>query len=468
MSAPIPDPEFAAQELQNVDAEVAYLGAVLFDNETIGRCPPLLAEDFYYPEHQFLFEAIKATVAKGQVADGVTLRARYQSDPRYVALKGTHYIMRCLSAAAPLTSQAYAYAEIIKDLSTRRRIVAAAQAALALAAKPPDDIDNDELVSRIQRSFDVAPSILRLRTLGDSAEEFIASLDDESRRAIPTGLKKIDERLGGGFYRGDLIILAGRPSMGKTTAATNIARNAAALGAKVGFFSLEMSATGVAMRSLAAANYRNTEYGFDRFHYSALRNGAPNINRDHLNAAADRLKRLPLIIDDRAGLSVEQIEMAARAMRRRLGGLDLVVVDYLQLIAKSMHAGLNFSAIIGQITEALKRQAKELNVAMIALSQLSRGPEQRDDKRPQLSDLRESGNIEQDADVVIGLFREAYYLERREPSADAGTDKLFEWQAQINRVKDQLEFITLKQRQGSVGSDVVQVSIPHDLITNAN
>lgn len=455
-------------KIANVEAEQALLGAVLFDNEIYHRLPELAPEAFYDPVHGRIFAMCATMIRDGELADGVTLKERFAKDGGIKEIGGADYLLTLLENAAPLSSQAQAYAELINELAQRRRLEAAGENAMMLARHPPHDASIDDLISRAQAAFDDTGEITTgFKTLGEAAEDFLLGLDEPVSQAISTGITNLDQRLGGGFFRGDLIVLAGRPSMGKSALANNFARNAASIGRKVGVFSQEMSAESIAMRALAAAQYRRTDIGFDRFSYSHLRNGAPNINRAHLAAAAKDLARLPILIDDRVGLTVAQIERAARAMKRKLGGLDLVVIDYLQILGRPEARGLNLSVVIGQMTQALKVMARRLNIAVVLLSQLNRGLEQRDDKRPQLSDLRESGNIEQDADVVLAAFREEYYLMRSEPRTDDGGEKLARWTDRMAAVRDTMEIITLKQRNGPVGTDVAKALVQYDLIWNA-
>ena len=272
---------------------------------------------------------------------------------------------------------------------------------------------------------------------------------------ISTGLMDLDGKLGG-LHNSDLLILAGRPSMGKTSLATNIAYNAAAAlkeglneqgqrvlqdGAIVGFFSLEMSSEQLATRILAersgVQSHRIRQGDLERHEYDKLRD------------AAAELESLKLFIDDTGGISISQL--AARARRqKRGGGLDLLIIDYLQLITGSgSKKGESRVQEVSEITMGLKALAKELNIPIIALSQLSRQVEQREDKRPQLSDLRESGSIEQDADAVLFVYRESYYLERQEPD-DAG-EKFAEWQDKMERLRNIAEVIVSKQRHGPIG-----------------
>jgi replicative DNA helicase len=451
-------------------AEEALLGAILFDNITLERVndrrAPLRAEDFSVSVHRRVFSLTSTLIAAGEVADSVTLLGRLATEEGS-RREWVPILLGLLEAAAPLTVQAQSYAGIVRDLAQRRAIYNAAQAAIAMVTTFKDDEDAEDILPEAVRLFDGAvTSNASTKSIGEAAAAFRTGLDEDGARAIPTGYDTLDRRLGGGLFRGDLVILAGRPSMGKTSVALNVARNGARRGAKIGIVSQEMSAESLAMRSLSAQAYAQSQTGSERFSYSHLRSGAPNVSRHLIDRAVLGLRDLPIEIDDRAGLSVEQIEWSARSMRRKLGGLDVLVIDYLQILDRPTARGRNDAAILGEMTTKLKQLARKLNVAVVLLSQLSRAAETRDDKRPQLSDLRESGAIEQDADVVIGVFRESYYLERREPPASAGDEKMREWQEQMDRARDQIELLTLKQRNGPCGTDKLQAHIQYDLVLN--
>ncbi len=467
-----------AQPPRHVEAEQGLLGALLFDNGLVERLPPLVASDFFFPEHQKIYAAVREMVAAGITADAVTLKARFAQDEALKEIGGGVYLMKLLDLAAPLSSQAISYAALIRDLAMRRALHAAAQRIMALATKPPEKHDAGDLIMDAQHAIDAlgsAASDVKLITLAEAADSYISDLDNVQTQAISTGLELLDRRLGGGLFRGDLVVVAGRPSMGKTTLAMNIARSGAKAradaetgelkpGAKVGVFSAEMSAQSLAMRALSASGYMASDYGSERFSYAHLRNGAPNIERRLIHRAAEGLRDYNMLIDDRAGLTVRQIEWSARAMRRQLGGLDVIVIDYLQILGRP--SGDNAARVLGEMTQALKTMARNMKIVVVLLSQLSRAAESRDDKRPQLNDLRESGAIEQDADVVIGVYREAYYLERREPREEDGADKLAEWTERMERARDLIEAITLKQRNGPPGTDELRALVKHDLIMN--
>lgn len=447
----------------SLESELGLLGTLLYNNDMLADLPALTPEDFYAHENQRVFTVMCQMIRAGQLVDGITLRDRLRQDASLEAAGGIHHITMLMDKCAPFPSWAKGYASVILERSARRRLIAAADATRAAALN--DEKGVEDAVEIAQRAFSgITRSDVRLVTMAQAAEGFTGSLDQPRSAAISTGIELLDKRWGGGLHRGELVILAGRPSMGKTTLANNIGRNIARDSGKVGLVSAEMSSEAIAMRALSAAAYQASDYGHERFAYTHLRNGAPGINRGLIERATHLLKDLNMVIDDRAGLTVQQIESSAQQMRREMDGLDVLIIDYLQILGRPQSKGSNDAAILGQMTTALKTLARNMKIAVVLLSQLSRAVESRDDKRPQLSDLRESGAIEQDADIVCGVYRESYYLERAEPGEGASDEKLHEWHAKLSRVKDQMEAITLKQRNGPVGNDTLRTSIQHDLV----
>lgn len=437
--------------LFNLEAEQALLGAVLFDSRLLERLAALRPEHFYDPVHGRMLEQARATVSAGRVADGVSLKPWACTDPGMIQLGGAAYLMKVFECAAPLTSQALSYAEVIRDLAARRAAALVIKAALERIERDDDLLDTlaeSEAGLRAitdQRDTDSANVI-------DAGDSFILGMDT---RALAMGLPSLDERLGG-LHRGELVILAGRPSMGKTALADQIARNVAERGRAVHFASLEMPKEQLACRAMSAFSWRR-EYGTERVEYYHLRNGS-NVSRDLLRSLRDELPA-SLMIDDRAGQTLAQLEHGARATRRKLKRLDLIVVDYLQLMRAVRSDGRVNE--ITEISQGLKVIAKRLDCPVLALSQLSRAVEGRDNKRPLLSDLRESGSIEQDADAVIAVYREAYYLKHNEPAAPAEWAK---WEAAYEQVKRELEVITLKQRGGPTGTDKLDAWLEFDVV----
>jgi len=450
---------------QNIAAEKALLGAVFVDNRAYERVSEFLrGEHFALPQHGRIFDACARMIERGQIADPVTLRALFEADQQLADIGGPAYLME-LAAAAVGIINAGEYGRLVYDLHLKRQLIALGEDVVneAFAAGVEDSADR-QIEAAEQRLYDLAATgsyeggFKRFR---DSLEAAITLAEAAHKRegklsGIGTGLDDIDQLLGG-LHHSDLLILAGRPSMGKTALATNIAFNAAYThkqtggqeGAVVGFFSLEMSAEQLAARVIS----EQTQISSDR-----MRKGA--LSRDEFNrlvAAAQALHELPLFIDDTPALSVSQLRTRARRLKRQ-HNLGLAVIDYLQLIAPG--AGSRHDSRvqeISEITRGLKTLAKELNIPVLALSQLSRAVEQREDKRPQLSDLRESGTIEQDSDVVMFIFRPEYYLERGEPqqrvdeSGDRFAERHQSWEQRLAEARNKAEIIVAKQRHGPTG-----------------
>jgi replicative DNA helicase len=371
-----------------------------------------------------------------------------------------------MDKAAKIELYAIDYAQIIQETRALRD--------LRQALRELDErITKRERVSEIVSGAENALRSIRLpgaaegRTLREATERLIALLDDPDAIGVPTGLDALDRRLGG-LYKGGLFLVAGRPSMGKTALATNFARNMARAGLRGHFASYEMGDEQIAARSLSAFAHDAGE----AFAYSELRKGAARIDRARLRSLASSMPTT-LIIEDKGAQTLGQLEASCRATARRLGGLDFVIVDYLQLMLPTTRGTRNDQ--ITEISQGLKAMAKRLRVPIVALSQLSRANEQREDKRPQLSDLRDSGSLEQDADVVLGVYREHYYAVRDEPrpetvkgDKDRTPDENFSlayhaWEQRCRACERTLEVITLKQRNGPVGTDVFEFFDKYDV-----
>jgi replicative DNA helicase len=454
----------------NLGAEAAVLGAILFDNNAFQRIADYLrASDFYAPAHQDLYEVASNMIQQGRVADGVTLREHFEKAERLTEIGGARYLEDLLDSAA-FGPEVLDYAKMIRDLAMRRALVGIGGELQGRALMPEPDESGERQIELAERQlFDLAErgaSGKGFTSFSDALTDSLLMAEAAFKRegkiaGIASGLRDLDEKLGG-LHRSDLLVLAGRPSMGKTSLATNIAYNAAAAyraetqddgskktmeGAIVGFFSLEMSNEQLATRILAERTGINThrirQGDLDKQDFEKLREGT------------EELQNLPLYIDDTGGISISQLAARARRLQRSIG-LDMIVIDYLQLITvTSGNSNANRVQEVTQITTALKALAKDLNVPIVALSQLSRQVEQRDDKRPQLSDLRESGSIEQDADVVMFVYREEYYLARSEPGADpndpSSNEKWTQWRARMDQVYGTAEVIIGKQRHGPIG-----------------
>ena len=443
----------------NIDAEQALLGCLLIHNHALERIEALEAGHFFDPLHARIFGEIADCVAAGRLATPVSLKTIFERDTPIVdGLTVPQYLGR-LAANAASTVHAAEYATTLIDLAKRRQLVEIGQWIVGEAYHAP-------LHEPAERQIEVAESALYQiaesggrsapeATFRTAASEAVNAANEAYRfrgttRGLSTGLSDLDAKLGG-LQASDLVILAGRPSMGKTALATNIAWHAARHGrmsadgeptaAPVHFFSLEMSAEQLATRILSA------EIGVPS---EKLRRGA--MEERHMRdliLAEQHLRDVPLIIDQTGGISIAQLAARARRTKRRRG-TALIVVDYLQLMTGAQRRGGNRVEEVTEITTGLKALAKELQVPILALSQLSRQVEARTEKRPQLADLRESGSIEQDADVVMFVFREEYYIERAEPDPSDGV-RYGEWQDAMRRCAGKAEVIIGKQRHGPTG-----------------
>ncbi|MET0183205.1 MAG: replicative DNA helicase [Caulobacterales bacterium] len=449
----------------NLEAEQALLGAILFDNETYNRLTPKLqGRHFYDPVHGRIFDACAAKIAVGSLADGVTLREQFAKDGALAEIGGAAYLLTLLENAARLTVHAQEYGELVYDLALRRELIRVGGEITDLAENPPDNADATDIIEEAERTlFSLAESGSSSsgfapfsRALTTSIEAAAAAYENKADvSGLATGFIDLDRKLGG-LHGSDLLILAARPSMGKTSLAVNIAYNVAYArlkaqregienaenkGGVVAFFSLEMSSDQLAMRLLS--DYTSIES--DR-----IRRGKIEKHEyEKLAEAGTELQALPLHIDDQGGISIAQLQARSRRLQRTVG-LDLIVVDYLQLVTSSNKKSEGRVQEVSEITMGLKTLAKDLKVPVIALAQLSRAVEQRDDKRPQLSDLRESGSIEQDADVVMFVYREDYYLERLEPRE--GTEDHLNWQRRMDEARNRADIIIGKQRHGPIGT----------------
>ncbi|CAI9399629.1 Replicative DNA helicase [Pleomorphomonas sp. T1.2MG-36] len=449
----------------NVEAERQLLGAMLMNNETFFRVSDFLEPPhFFIEQHKAIYEKIGQLIRGGKVASPITLKTFYPADYQIAEMPVTQYLLRLASEATTIIN-AEDYGRIIHDLAVRRDLIRIGEDMVNIAYDAPIDMPpRAQIEDAERRLFGIAESGRYeggFHTFSDALREAIdmaaaAYQRDGHLSGIATGLADLDRTMGG-LQRSDLIILAARPAMGKTSLVTNIAFNVANAyeaaeqpdgslktvnGGIVGFFSLEMSSEQLATRILAEQSEVSS---------SDIRRG--NIDENQfakLAAVAQRMQTLPLYIDHTGGISIAQLAARARRLKRQRG-LDVVIVDYLQLLSGSSKSAQGGRVQeITEITTGLKALAKELAVPIIALSQLSRQVESRDDKRPQLSDLRESGSIEQDADVVMFIYRDEYYLQSRMPKE--GTEDFFKWQTEMDRVTGKAEVIIGKQRHGPTGT----------------
>ena len=448
----------------SIEAEQQLLGAILTNNDLFERVASILGpEHFYDPVHARIFETASARIAKNNLASPVTLKAFLEGDSGLAELGGPAYLVR-LAGAAISSFAVRDYAVMIYDLAIRRELIAVGNDIAAKAARVDVDSEpKEQIIEAEQKLYALAEQGQTeqgfqsfLTAVTDAVKVANAAYQREGGLAgVSTGLVDMDKKLGG-LHRSDLLILAGRPSMGKTSLATNVAFNIARAykkgitasgeegaidGGVVGFFSLEMSAEQLATRILSeVAQIPSNQIRRGDFTESEFR---------RIVDAAKELEAAPLFIDDTPALPISQL--AARARRlKRTHGLDALFIDYLQLV-RGTGRSENRVNEISEITMGLKAIAKELDIPVIALSQLSRQVENREDKRPQLSDLRESGSIEQDADVVMFVFREEYYKEREKPG-DHELDKMGIWQEEMERLHGKAEVVIGKQRHGPIGT----------------
>ncbi len=450
----------------NIEAEQALLGAVLVNNEAHDRVSQFLSpEHFYDPLHGQIYDVLTKLIQAGKQATPITLKTFFENvEPIDTHLTVPQYLGR-LAANATSILNVEEYGRTIYDLATRRSLIMVGEDMVNAAFDSPVDYPPEHQIQEAEsRLYDIAES----GKYGQGFESFGSALTtaievansayqrDGHLSGLSSGLSDLDGKLGG-LQGSDLIILAGRPSMGKTALATNIAYNVARQfkseqasdgservldGAVVGFFSLEMSAEQLATRILSEQAEISSE---------KIRRGM--IDEDEfrkLVTVSQEMSRIPLYIDQTGGISVAQLAARARRLKRQKG-LGLLIVDYLQLLTGNRRTSEGRVQEVTEITTGLKALAKELQVPILALSQLSRQVEQREDKRPQLSDLRESGSIEQDADVVMFVFREEYYVERQKPS-ETNVEETLKWQEEMSLVHGKAEVIIGKQRHGPTGA----------------
>ncbi|MDZ5696280.1 replicative DNA helicase [Chelativorans sp. M5D2P16] len=449
----------------NIEAEQALLGAILVNNDAFYRVSDFLKPThFYEPLHRKIYEVAGELVRMGKMANPVTLKTFLPANEKVGELTVQQYLAR-LAAEAVTVINAADYGRAIYDLAVRRALITVGEDMVNIAYDAPVDMAPAEQIEDAERRlFELAETGRYdggFESFGDATKTAIdlanaAFMRDGHLSGIATGLRDLDRRMGG-LQPSDLVILAGRPGMGKTSLATNIAYNIASVyepaqqadgsfkaanGGVVGFFSLEMSSEQLATRIIS----EQTEIPSSKIRRGEI----TEADFEKLVGCAQMMQKIPLFIDQTGGISIAQLAARARRLKRQRG-LDVIVIDYVQLMqGTSARAAQNRVQEITEITTGLKALAKELGVPIIALSQLSRQVESRDDKRPQLSDLRESGSIEQDADVVLFVYREEYYLNNREPKP--GSEEHLKWEAEMNEARGKAEVIIAKQRHGPTGA----------------
>lgn len=439
---------------KNIEAEQTILGSILENNELFDEITDEINEGHFHDAiHQKIYKIISNLISKGLLANPITIKNFFNNNQELIEIGGLEYLLK-LTKVSTTKNQIKHYSKLLSDLYIRRQLIKISEETLEDSKNKELEISGTNILENTERKlFEIAERGEFQRsfvTFKDALKETIdmataAYKNDQGIVGVPSGLTDLDDRLGG-LHKQDLIIIAGRPSMGKTALATNIAFNAAENIQKkdkktsVAFFSLEMSSEQLSTRILSEQS---------RIKSNDIRRG--KINQEDFEKfieASKNLENLPLHIDDTPAITISALSNRARRLKRKQG-LDLIVIDYIQLMKSSGYRNEGRVLEIAEITQGLKALAKELDVPVLALSQLSRQVEQREDKKPQLADLRESGSIEQDADVVMFVFREQYYLEKQEPKL--GTAEHVEWQEKMNQVHNQAEIIIGKQRHGPTG-----------------
>src|SRR5690242_18440101 len=464
-----PEPTFRTAP-HNIEAEQALLGAVLVNNEAFYRVSDFLeAKHFFEPIHQRIFELAGGLIRASKIATPVTLKTFLPGDVDIAGLSLNQYLAR-LAAEATTIINAEDYGRTIYDLAVRRDLIAIGEDMVNLAYDAPVDSTPTQHIEDAERRLYEIAETGRFDTGFQRFAHALTTAVDMAARAyqrdgrlsgLATGLTDLDSKMGG-LQPSDLVILAGRPGMGKSALATNLGYNIAKAwtgeirtdghmatvnGGIVGYFSLEMSAEQLATRIISE------QTGIPS---NKIRRGdIDEADFEKIKDVSIELQTLPFYVDETGGLSIGQLAARARRLKRQRG-LDLLIVDYLQLLqGSSQRSSENRVQEITEITTRLKALAKELNIPILALSQLSRQDESRDDKRPLLSDLRESGSIEQDADVVLFVYREEYYHQMRKP-LESNREKFAEWLAEADKVHGKAEVIIGKQRHGPTGTVELQ------------
>ena len=437
----------------NIEAEQAVIGSILVSNEMFDEIGIIIdSANFYDPMHQKIFESIENLIYKGLLANPITLKNYFEDEKD--DLNVPEYLVK-ITKFSTSVRQAIEYSKIIYDMFVRRELIKISEETVDDVKLNDLDTNGQNIIEKTEKSlFDLAEkgsfnsSIIKFdEAMKQTIDMASAAYKNEGGIVgVPTGLRDLDYKLGG-LHQSDLIIIAGRPSMGKTSLATNIAFNAAkdlqdnGKKSSIAFFSLEMSSEQLSTRIISEQA---------RISSNDIRQGRISDDQfDKFLETSKDIADLPLFIDETPALSIAAMSNRARRIKRR-SGLDMIVVDYIQLMRGTSFNKDGRVQEISQITQGLKAIAKELRVPVVALSQLSRQVEQRDDHKPQLSDLRESGSIEQDADVVMFVYREGYYLQRKEPRP--ATVEHAEWQAKMNEVAHLAQIIIQKQRHGPIGN----------------
>ena len=443
----------------NIEAEQAVIGSILVSNEIYDEINSIIdSQKFFDPIHAKIFNVIEDLISKGLLANPITLKNYFENNDGLKQLGGQEYLIK-ITKFSTSPKQAIDYANIVHEMHVRRELIKISETVLSDSSNKDSTSSGEKIIEDTEKLlFDLAErghfsrSFLKFDNALKQTIEMAtkAYQNDEGIVGVPTGLTDLDARLGG-MHKSDLLIIAGRPSMGKTALATNIAFHAAQniqkkkLKSSVAFFSLEMSSEQLSTRILSEQS---------KIRSNDIRRGkVAEKEFEQFIETSKNISDLPLYIDETPAITIAAMSNRSRRIKR-LFGLDLIVVDYIQLMKSGNIRNDGRVQEISEITQGLKALAKQLNVPVLALSQLSRQVEQRDDKKPQLSDLRESGSIEQDADVVMFVFREAYYLEKKEPNT--GSIEHAEWRTKMDDISHLAEIMIGKQRHGPTGNVKVE------------
>lgn len=464
---------------QNVEAEAALLGALMIDNRIMDRVADLIdAEDFFEPVHGRLFAVIGREISEGRLVTPITVKPMVEHDPGIIELGGPSYLAQLTGSGAGLIG-AVDFAKQIADLGKRRRLNTELDRVISRISdmKETDGDEGYQPISAIIEEMDAALSQALQRHRQSKGVSFAQAFDttlehieQEASGGSTDGLSVagLDDwnHLTGTMRRGEVVILAGRPSMGKTAIGLSAALASARGGNGTLFVSLEMSVQELTKRAITDVIF---EYGRSASFDAVQRGKFTHWDREAIAAAREKIKSWPLMLHEDAGLKIGRLAMMVRRYQRQMvakgQSLDVVFIDYLGLVRGDGSKQKRYEEV-GEISRTLKTIARELNVAIVVLAQLNREVERRDDKRPQLSDLRDSGEIEQDADTVIFVYREQYYLERSEP--EPGDKKRPDWELAMEASRDRVELISAKVRKGQISKRNCYFFASHQAVRGSN
>ncbi len=465
-------PDTTRKPIENVETEAALIGALLFDNRAVDRVADIVsADDFYEPVHGRLYDLIVRQVSAGGAAGFTLLKPFVENDPGIQKLGGSAYLSKITGSGASLIG-ATEFAKQIADFAKRRRLYERMEALIG-AAHSDLEVPVETLIDQVDHALTVAlqrDHVAKSMSVAKAFDTALAEVEAEARGEGPAGITVEGfedwNKLTGTMRHGEVVILAGRPSMGKTAVGLSAALGAARGGHGTVFISLEMSVPELMKRAITDLIF---EYG-QSANYSMVQRGSfTRFDRDNIARARAEIASWPLILHQDAGLKIGRLGMMIRRYKRIMAGqgksLDVVVIDYLGLVRGDIPKAQRHEEV-GQISRAIKSLAVELNVCIVLLAQLNREVERRDDKRPQLSDLRDSGEIEQDADAVLFVYREQYYLERSEP--DPGHKNRADWELAIEASRDRLELISAKVRKGAIGKRLCYFFASHQAVRGSN